>query len=64
MTMQRTRGPRFFIPRRFRTNAYDYIRKFKDAEDLEAASLSENSTMNDDCIICMHNLRFEVDDSM
>lgn len=52
------------IPKRFRHNTYDYIRKFKDVYDLEVANVSESAQLSEDCIICMHNLRFEVDDSM
>ncbi len=52
------------IPKRFRPNSYDYIRRFKDVDDLESAAVSESSNLNDECIICMHNLRFGVDDSM
>lgn len=52
------------IPKKLRPNTYDYIRKFRDVEDLESANLGETSYLNDECVVCMHNLRFEVDESM
>ena len=64
MVAQRVKGPRFMIPKRYRPNSYDYIRRFHAVEDLESAALSDSSHLNDECIICMHNLRFEVDDAM
>eukprot|EP00347_Sterkiella_histriomuscorum_P004919 403358576 len=63
--VQKYKGPRFMIPRSFRPNTYDYVRKFRDVDDLESASQSEEqSYLNDECVVCMHNLRFEVDESM
>ena len=77
MYMQQTRGPKSIIPRGMRPRQYEYIRKFRSVDDLEANRVSQedNSGANegnfnraeepspfDDCAICMHNLRFEVDD--
>ncbi|CDW89330.1 ring-finger-containing ubiquitin ligase [Stylonychia lemnae] len=64
LVLQRSRGARFMIPRKYRPNTYDYIKRFRDVDDLESASLSESSYLNDECVVCMHNLRFEVDESM
>lgn len=63
MLIQKKKGPRFFIPRRFRPNTFEYVRTFIEMQDLESSSLSPNQPdPNEDCAICMHNLRKEVDE--
>lgn len=72
MYIQKTRGPKYLIPRSFRQNQFVYLRKFRNIEDLEANRVDDSDdnfnraepSAFDDCAICMHNLRFEVDDQM
>ena len=60
MHLQQTRGPKFVIPRYFRPRRFEYERAFMDTPDLEANSLNVENV--DECVICMHSLRQEVDD--
>ena len=65
MLIQKKKGPRFFIPKRFRSNTFEYVHTFIEMQDLEASRLSDNQPdANQECVICMHNLRVEVDDNL
>jgi len=63
LLFQRAKGPRFFIPKRFRNSGYDYVRSFQEEADLESQNLG-NDAWAEECIICMNPLRNEVDDNM
>lgn len=62
MYLQRIKGPRFLIPYRFRPYYFNYIRVFRDTADLESNTLTNVAPdASDECVICMHSLRFTVD---
>ena len=53
------------IPLRFRPHYYNYEQTFINIVDLELAEPTADAPdPSDECIICMHNLRFEVDEQM
>jgi hypothetical protein len=65
MHIQQTKGPKYLIPKRFREQQYNYLQTFVDTNDLESnVSLSQTATDAEDCVICMHSLRLQVDDAM
>ena len=63
--LQRLWGPKFLVPHRFRPVQYQYIHTFLDTNDLESNNLTERAPESmDECVICMHSLRMQVNDMM